>query len=239
MRQVRLGVNIDHVATLRQAREAADPDPVAAAALATRAGADGITVHLRSDRRHIQDRDLELLRRTVRTHLNLEMAATEEMLRVALRVRPDAVCLVPERPDEVTTQGGLDLIKVGARTAPIVKKLSAAGILVTFFVEAEASQVKQARKLGGQAVEINTDAYSKSKGRKQKAELEAIVQAAKLADSLGLRVHAGHGLDYHNVREVAAVPEILELNIGHAIIARAVLDGLDRAVRDMKALLAR
>lgn len=237
MRTVRLGVNIDHVATLRQARKAHDPDPVSAAAVATRAGADGITVHLRSDRRHIQDRDLELLRQTLATHLNLEMSATEEMLRVALKVGPDAVCLVPEKADEVTTQGGLDLIKVGARIAPVVKKISSAGIQVTFFVEAEPSQVKQARKLGGQAVELNTDAYSKSKGRRQKAELEAIVQAAKLAESLGLEVHAGHGLDYHNVRGVAAVPEIVELNIGHAIIARAVLVGLDRAVRDMKALL--
>lgn len=237
MRTIRLGVNIDHVATLRQARKARDPDPVAAAAVATLAGADGITVHLRSDRRHIQDRDLELLRQTVRTHLNLEMAATEEMLRVALRVRPDTVCLVPERPDEVTTQGGLDLVKVGARTAPIVKKLSAAGIGVTCFVEAEPAQVKQARKLGAQAVEINTDAYSKSKGRRQKAELEAIAQAAKLASSLGMEVHAGHGLDYQNVRGIADIPEIVELNIGHAIIARSVLVGLDRAVGDMKALL--
>lgn len=237
MRTIRLGVNIDHVATLRQARKARDPDPVAAAAVATLAGADGITVHLRSDRRHIQDRDLELLRQTVRTHLNLEMAATEEMLRVALMVRPDAVCLVPERPDEVTTQGGLDLVKVGARTAPIVKKLSAVGIGVTCFVEAEPAQVKQARKLGAQAVEINTDAYSKSKGRRQKAELEAIAQVAKLASSLGMEVHAGHGLDYQNVRGIADIPEIVELNIGHAIIARSVLVGLDRAVGDMKALL--
>jgi pyridoxine 5-phosphate synthase len=252
MSSTRLGVNIDHVATLRQARQAHDPDPVAAASVAIRAGADGITVHLRSDRRHIQDRDLELLRQTVRTHLNLEMAATEEMLRVALRVKPDAVCLVPERPDEVTTQGGLDLVKVGTRTAPVVKKLSAAGIKVTFFVEADTAQIKQANKLGARAVEINTDAYSKSKGspsteftpmkeglrvKRRITELENIARAAKLASSLGLEVHAGHGLDYHNVMEIAAIPEVAELNIGHAIIARAVLDGLDRAVRDMKALL--
>lgn len=239
MSSTRLGVNIDHVATLRQARKAPDPDPVAAASVATRAGADGITVHLRTDRRHIQDRDLELLRQTVRTHLNLEMSATEEMLRVALRVKPDAACLVPERPDEVTTQGGLDLVKVGIKAAPIVKKLSAAGIGVTFFVEADAAQIKQANKLGARAVEINTDAYSKSKARGRKAELDNIARAAKLASSLGLEVHAGHGLDYHNVIEIAAIPEVTELNIGHAIIARAVLDGLDRAVRDMKALLAR
>ncbi len=237
MRTVRLGVNIDHVATLRQARRAQDPDPVAAAALATLAGADGITVHLRSDRRHIQDRDLELLRQTVRTHLNLEMAATEEMLDLALRVRPDAVCLVPERPDEVTTQGGLDLMRVGNRVAPVARKLASAGIQVTFFIEAEPSQIRQAKKLGGQAVEINTDGYSKSKGRRQKSELEAVVRAARLAHSLGLEVHAGHGLDYHNVGKIAAVPEIVELNIGHAIVARAVLVGLDRAVRDMKKLI--
>ena len=236
-KMIRLGVNIDHVATLRQARMAHEPDPVAAAAAATRAGADGITVHLRSDRRHIQDRDIELLRQTVRTHLNLEMAATEEMLRIALRVRPDAVCLVPEKPDEVTTQGGLDLVKVGARMAPVARKLAAAGIQVTFFVEAEPAQVKQAKKLGGQAVEINTDAYARAKGKGIRIELSKIAATAKLASSLGLEVHAGHGLDYHNAGDVAALPEIVELNIGHAIIARAVLDGLDRAVRDMKALL--
>lgn len=247
MRPIRLGVNIDHVATLRQARKAFNPDPVEAALVATRAGADGITVHLRSDRRHIQDRDLELLRQTVRTHLNLEMAATEEMLLVALRVKPDAVCLVPERPDEVTTQGGLDLIKIGGRVSPVAKKLAAAGIQVTFFVEADAAQIKQAKKLGAQAVEINTDGYSKAHAstplsvrvKRQRSELEAIAQAAKLASSLGLEVHAGHGLDYLNVRDIAAIPEIVELNIGHAIVARAVLDGMDRAVRDMKALLKR
>jgi pyridoxine 5-phosphate synthase len=234
MSSTRLGVNIDHVATLRQARRAVEPDPVAAAAVAIRAGADGITVHLRSDRRHIQDRDLEILRQTVRTHLNLEMAATEEMLRIALRVRPDAVCLVPERPEEVTTQGGLDLTKVGARIAPVVKKLSAAGIEVAIFVEADSAQIKQAKRLGVRAVEINTDAFSKAKGKGRRDELAKITQTARLASSLGLEVHAGHGLDYHNVRDIAAVPEIVELNIGHAIVARAVLDGLDRAVRDMK-----
>lgn len=232
-----MGVNIDHVATLRQARKAQDPDPVAAAIVATLAGADGITVHLRSDRRHIQDRDLELLRQTVKTHLNLEMAATEEMLRLALKFRPDAACLVPERPEEVTTQGGLDLVKVGNRIAPIVKKLAAAGIQVTFFVEAESTQIKQAKRLGGQAVEINTDGYSRGRGQGRRFELTKISEAARLADSLGLEVHAGHGLDYHNVRDIAAVPEIVELNIGHAIVARAVLVGLDRAVRDMKKLI--
>jgi pyridoxine 5-phosphate synthase len=237
MRTVRLGVNIDHVATLRQARKAHDPDPAAAAAVATLAGADGITVHLRSDRRHIQDRDLELLRQTVGTHLNLEMAATEELLRIALRVRPDAACLVPERPDEVTTQGGLDLVKVGNRIAPIARKLAAAGIQVTFFVEAEPSQIKQAKKLGGRAVEINTDGYSRAQGQGRRVELTKISQAARLADSLGLEVHAGHGLDYRNVRDIAAVPEIVELNIGHAIVARAVLVGLGQAVRDMKNLI--
>jgi len=238
MRIVRLGVNIDHVATLRQVRRAHEPQPAAAAAAATMAGADGITVHLRSDRRHIQDRDLELLRQTVATHLNLEMSATPEMERVALKVRPDAVCLVPERPEELTTQGGLDLVKAGGRVGPVARKLAAAGIQVAFFVEADAAQVRQAKKLGALAVEINTDAYSKSKGRRQKMEFDKIAQAARLASSLGLEVHAGHGLDYHNVREIAAIPEVAELNIGHAIIARAVLAGLDRAVRDMKELIS-
>ncbi len=238
MRIVRLGVNIDHVATLRQVRRAHEPQPAAAAAAATMAGADGITVHLRSDRRHIQDRDLELLRQTVATHLNLEMSATPEMERVALKVRPDAVCLVPERPEELTTQGGLDLVKAGGRVGPVARKLAAAGIQVAFFVEADDAQVRQAKKLGALAVEINTDAYSKSKGRRQKMEFDKIAQAARLASSLGLEVHAGHGLDYHNVREIAAIPEVAELNIGHAIIARAVLAGLDRAVRDMKELIS-
>lgn len=235
---IRLGVNIDHVATLRQARQAVNPDPVAAAALATLAGADGITVHLRSDRRHIQDRDLQLLRQTVSTHLNLEMAATQEMMAMAKKVRPDAVCLVPESPEEVTTRGGLDLKKAGRKVAEAAKELARSGIEVTFFVEPDPAQIRLARKLGARAVELNTDAYSKTRGGKQKAELAAIARAARLAKTLGLEVHAGHGLDYFNVRGVASVPEIVELNIGHAIIARAVLVGLERAVRDMKDLLS-
>jgi pyridoxine 5-phosphate synthase len=239
MQPVRLGVNIDHVATLRQARCGSQPDPVAAAAIATMAGADGITVHLRSDRRHIQDRDLDLLRQTVTTHLNLEMAATDDMVRTALRAKPDAACLVPEQPDEVTTQGGLDLRRAGPRVRPAIKKLAGAGIQCTCFIEPDAGQVRLAKKLGAQAIEINTDAYARAKGQGKRVELSKIAKAAKLAHSLGLEVHAGHGLDYSNVREIAAIPEIVELNIGHAIISRAVLTGLDRAIRDMKALLDR
>lgn len=234
-----MGVNIDHVATLRQARKVRNPDPAAAAAIATMAGADGITVHLRSDRRHIQDRDLELLRQTVATHLNLEIAATPEMVGIAKKIKPDAVCLVPESPEEITTQGGLDLKKAGPRVAEAVRELARSGIEVTLFVEPDPIQIRLARKLGARAVELNTDAYAKAGGRIKKAELQKLITSARLAASLGLEVHAGHGLDYFNVREVAAVPEIVELNIGHAIIARAVLVGLEKAVRDMKALLPR
>ena len=237
MRYVRLGVNIDHVATLRQARRGSQPDPVAAAAIATMAGADGITVHLRSDRRHIQDRDLDLLRQTVTTHLNLEIAAAEDMVKIALKAKPDAACLVPESPDEVTTQGGLDLRKAGERARAAMRKLAGAGIQCTCFIEPDAGQIRLAKKLGAQAIEINTDAFARAKGNGQRVELSRIANAAKLAHTLDLEVHAGHGLDYHNVAGIVGIPEIVELNIGHAIVSRAVLAGLDRAVRDMKALL--
>lgn len=239
MTPIRLGVNIDHVATLRQARRAAQPDPVAAAAVATMAGADGITIHLRGDRRHIQDRDAELLRRTVTTSLNIELSVSGEMVAIAKRIKPDAVCLVPERPDEVSTEGGLDLAKVSQAAGRAIRELHAAGIRVSCFVEPDARQVRLAKKLGADSVEINTKAYSEARGKRQEAETARVAAAARLGRKLGLDVHAGHGLDYHNVGLVAAIPEISELNIGHAIIARAVLAGLDRAVRDMIKLLRR
>jgi pyridoxine 5-phosphate synthase len=239
MERIRLGVNIDHVATLRQARKALQPDPVWAAAAATLAGADGITVHLRSDRRHIQDRDVQLLRQTVNTHLNVELAADDEMVGLMIDIVPDAVCLVPENPNEITTEGGLDLQKAGDRVARAATQLKAAGISVTCFIEPDDKQVKLARKLGADSIEINTNAFSLARGDRIKKETARVAQAAKLAQKLGLDVHAGHGLDYFNLLPMIGIPQITELNIGHAIIARAVLVGLDKAVRDMKALLER
>lgn len=239
MERIRLGVNIDHVATLRQARKALQPDPVWAAAVATLAGADGITVHLRSDRRHIQDRDVHLLRQTVSTHLNVELAAEDEMVDLMLNIKPDAVCLVPENPGEITTEGGLDLQKAGDRVARAARRLRAAGISVTCFIEPDAKQVKLARKLGADAIEINTNAFSQARLDGIQKEADRVAQAAKLAQKLGLNVHAGHGLDYFNLLPVVRISQITELNIGHAIIAQSVLVGLDRAVRDMKAILER
>ena len=239
MEKLRLGVNIDHVATLRQARKAVQPDPVWAAALAVLAGADGITVHLRSDRRHIQDRDVRLLRQTADTHLNVEMAADEDMVDLITKIKPDAVCLVPENPDEITTEGGLDLVKAGDRVAKAAKKLKAAGISVTCFIEPDEKQVKLAKKLGADSIEINTNAFSQARGDRIKKETSRVAKAAKLARKLGLDVHAGHGLDYFNIAPIVQIPEITELNIGHAIISRAVFTGLEKAVRDMKTLLKR
>ena len=238
-----LGVNVDHVATLRQARRAPEPDPVHAAVLAELGGADGITVHLRSDRRHIQDRDVELLSATVKTHLNVEMAATEAMLAVARRLRPDAVSLVPERPEELTTEGGLDL---GADTEHLRTHIAAlrdAGISVAVFLDPDERQIETAASLGLQQIEINTAAYADcSEARRVEQttiELETLTRAAQLGHAAGLRVAAGHGLTYRNVAAVVAIPEIVELNIGHNIVARAALVGMERAVSEMKVLLRR
>ena len=229
--QLRLGVNVDHVATVRQARRASQPDPVQAALLAELGGADGITVHLREDRRHIQDRDVEILRRTVKTRINVEMAATQEMLRVALTVKPDQVTLVPERRDEITTEGGLDVMLNSVSLKPVVRTLRDAGIRVSIFVDPDLDQMKAAHRLDAAAAEINTAAYTESAA--PEAELRRVVDAARLGGKLGLDVHAGHGLDYQNVASVAALREISELNIGHSIVARAVLVGMERAVREM------
>jgi pyridoxine 5-phosphate synthase len=231
----RLGVNIDHVATLRQARRVPDPDPVQAAILAELGGADGITVHLRSDRRHIQDRDVEILRQVVKTRLNLEMAATQEMLKIALTAKPHQVTLVPERREEITTEGGLDAVLNSVQLKPAVKMLEEGGIHVSLFVDPDLEQVKEAHRIDAHAIELNTAAYADARdGPGREAALRKVVDAARLGRKLNLAVHAGHGLTYENVRAVAALPEISELNIGHNIVARAVLVGIERAVREMR-----
>ncbi|NJL00102.1 MAG: pyridoxine 5'-phosphate synthase [Spirulinaceae cyanobacterium SM2_1_0] len=230
-----LGVNIDHVATIRQARRTVEPEPVAAATLAELAGADGITVHLREDRRHIQDRDVQLLRQTVRTHLNLEMAATDEMTEIALAVQPDYATIVPERREEVTTEGGLNLLSDLDRYRRVVDRLQGAGIPVSWFIDAEAGQIAAAAKTGAQFVELHTGRYAEAKGEAERdRQLAVLCQGCNHALDLGLRINAGHGLTYWNVYPVARLPGMEELNIGHSIISRAVLVGLERAVREMK-----
>jgi pyridoxine 5-phosphate synthase len=230
----RLGVNIDHVATVRQARRVPDPDPVHAAVLAELGGADGITIHLRGDRRHIQDRDVEVLRQVVKTRLNVEMASTQEMVKMALTAKPDQVTLVPERREELTTEGGLDVVLNALQLKPTVKMLLEGGMRVSVFVDPDLEQVKESHRLDAQAVEINTAAYADARdARTREAALRKVVDAARFGRKLGLDVHAGHGLTYANVRAVAAVAEISELNIGHNIVARAVLVGMERAVREM------
>ncbi|MBT0654416.1 pyridoxine 5'-phosphate synthase [Geomobilimonas luticola] len=230
----KLGVNIDHVATIRQARGGMEPDPVAAAAIAELAGADGITIHLREDRRHIQDRDLKILRQTVRTRLNLEMAATAEMVAIACTQKPEMCTLVPEKRQELTTEGGLDVRIHQESLADVVEKLQEGGMLVSLFIDPDPDQVKAASKIGADYIEIHTGAFADARGfRKQDAELRKIENAIKLAAKLGLGVNAGHGLNYSNIKMVASLGGIEEFNIGHSIISRAVLVGLDRAVREM------
>lgn len=234
----RLGVNIDHVATLRQARGGRDPDPLAAAVLVELAGADGVVVHLREDRRHIQDRDLQLLRELVRTKLDLEMAADETMAKIALTVKPDLVTLVPEKRQELTTEGGLDVIAHKDRIMQIITMLHNGGIPVSLFIEADLAQIKAAHKIAADFVELHTGRYANAKRSKEAdAEFEAIAQGAKLAYKLGMGVNAGHGLNYQNIGRLTHITEIVEYNIGHSIIARAVMVGLDQAVREMKSLL--
>lgn len=234
-----LGVNIDHVATLRQARLAVEPDPVLAAAVAEKAGADGIVVHLREDRRHIQDRDVKLLRETVETKLNLEMAATDEMVKAALKYRPDSVCLVPEKRKELTTEGGLDVRANKTRLKKVVGALKKEGIVVTLFVDPHPNQVKAAKETGADGVELHTGNYANAKNDRAKTkELTKLENAGKLATGLGLIFNAGHGLDYKNVVPVARLPGVHELNIGFSIMARAVFTGLEQAVKEMKELCA-
>jgi pyridoxine 5-phosphate synthase len=235
---LRLGVNVDHVATIRQARRGTEPDPVHAAVLAELGGADGITVHLRGDRRHIQDRDVEILRQVVKTRLNLEMAATQEMVRIALTVKPDQATLVPERREEVTTEGGLDVVLNSVQLKPTIKMLEDGGVGVSLFIDPDLEQVKEAHKLAAHAIEINTAAWADARDdRARDAALRKVVDAAKLGRKFGLHVHAGHGLTYANVRPIAAIAEMEELNIGHNIVARASLVGMERAVREMAAAM--
>jgi pyridoxine 5-phosphate synthase len=234
---IALGVNIDHVATVRQARRARYPDPVHAALLAEQAGADSITVHLREDRRHIQDADVTALRDRLQTRMNLEMAVTDEMLAFARSVRPADCCLVPERRAEVTTEGGLDAAAQVQRVREACALLAAVNIRVALFIDPDSRQVEAAHESGAPAIELHTGAYADAAGGEQARELERLRRAARLGASLGLEIHAGHGLHYRNVEAVAAIPEIIELNIGHAIIARAIFDGLESAVREMKQLL--
>ncbi len=237
---MRLAINVDHFATLREARRSDEPEPVLAALLAEQAGAEGVVCHLRSDRRHIKERDLKLLRGAIKTKLNMEMAATEEMIAVALEVKPDVVSLVPERPEELTTEGGLDAAGHQAHLAEVIGRLKAAGIRVSIFVDPSVGQIKACAVAGVDLIEINTGKYADAKPGPARAKaLAEVEQAAKAAAKLKLEVHAGHGLDYHNVGPITAIPEISELSIGFSIVARAAITGIDLAVSDMIALLRR
>jgi pyridoxine 5-phosphate synthase len=233
----RLGVNVDHVATLRQARKSTYPDPVTAAALAELAGADQITIHLREDRRHIQDHDLTEIRNRLRTRMNLECALTEEMLRIAVQTGPRDVCLVPEKREELTTEGGLDVAAQLQQVRAACELLAGAGIRTSLFIDPERRQLEAAREVGAPVVELHTGAYAEASDGRRQRELERLRSAASLGETLGLVVNAGHGLNYDNVADIARIPEIVELNIGHSIIARAVFDGLAVAVADMKRLM--
>ncbi len=234
----RLAINVDHTATIRQARLASEPDPVTAAALAELAGANGIVVHLREDRRHIQDRDVEILRRTVKTPLNLEMAAIREMVQIALKIKPDQVTLVPEKRQELTTEGGLDVVLHEESLREVIGVLHDGGIAVSLFINADAKQIKTAHRINADYVELHTGTFAEAKSfQARRDEFERLVDAAKLADKLGLGIHAGHGVDYQNILWLRQIPEIDEFSIGHAIIARAVFVGIERAVREMIALI--
>ncbi len=236
---MRLGVNIDHVATIREARKTTEPDPVTAAMLAEQGGADQITFHLREDRRHIQNRDARLMSEMAQTMVNLEMAATSDMQEIALALHPDSVTLVPERREEVTTEGGLDLLRLGDGISGVVNALKQGGVKIAAFVNPDFAQIKEAARLGFDAVEIHTGAYADAKGQEKDSALEAIRNSAAAAKKYRLKVHAGHGLTYHNVHPIVLIPEIEELNIGHSIISRAIFVGIERAVREMVELLRR
>jgi len=236
---IRLGVNVDHVATVRQARRVEVPDPLEAALLAEKAGADGITVHLREDRRHIQERDVELMRQRLKTKLNLEMAVTPAMVALAEKLRPDDACFVPEKREELTTEGGLDVLANKQKILEAVKRLQDRGIHVSLFIDPQKNQLETAKAVGAYAVEIHTGAYCNAAGAEREKERDAVAAAAALAHSLGLEVHGGHGLNYDNVLSIVTIPEIVELNIGHSIIARAIIVGIEQSVREMKQLLAK
>ena len=234
-----LGVNVDHIATVRQARLGVEPDPVMAATLALLGGADGITVHLREDRRHIQDRDVRILREVVPCELNLEMAATEEMVRIALEIRPDLVTLVPEKRIELTTEGGLDVMGQKEHLKETVKKISGAGIPVSLFINPSIADIDISKEIGADMVEIHTGLYANASGGGVKDELQRVTEVAKMAGNLGLSINAGHGLNYSNVRGITSIAGIRGLYIGHSIISRAVLVGMERAVKEMKETIGR
>ena len=236
---LRLGVNVDHVATVRQARRVDVPDPVTAALLAEKAGADGITVHLREDRRHIQERDVGLMRQQLGTKLNLEMAVTPAMVAFAEQLRPDDACFVPEKREELTTEGGLDVVTHKQKILEAVKRLQNRGIHVSLFIDPENNQIETSKEIGAHGIEIHTGTYCNAAETERKKERAIVAAAAALAHRLGLEVHGGHGLNYQNVLPIATIPEIVELNIGHSIIARAVIVGIEQAVREMKQLLDR
>ena len=238
MKEIFLGVNVDHIATLRQARGTTYPDPVHAASVAEHAGADGITVHLREDRRHIQDRDIYVLKETLQTRMNLEMAVTDEMINIACEVKPTFVCLVPEKREELTTEGGLDVVSQQDKITEAVAKMAEMGIQTSLFIDADKAQIDAALATKAPYIEIHTGHYADATSEEEQAkELARLKSGIEYADSIGLKVNAGHGLHYFNVKPIAAIEQIIELNIGHAIIARAAIDGLDKAVRDMKQLM--
>ncbi|MEC4748638.1 pyridoxine 5'-phosphate synthase [Methylomicrobium sp. Wu6] len=237
-REILLGVNIDHIATVRQARGTVYPEPVQAALVAEQAGADSITAHLREDRRHMQDRDLFLLKEMIQTRLNMEMAVTDEMVGIAEKLKPAACCLVPEKREELTTEGGLDVAGHLSHIASACARLAAVGVEVSLFIDAEEAQIEAAVKAGAPVIELHTGSYADAQNPAARAqELERIRQGARLAHRAGLQVNAGHGLNYHNVQAICRIPEIVELNIGHSIVSRALFSGLDQAVRDLKQLM--
>jgi len=237
---MRLGVNIDHVATLRRARGEDFPDPVTAALIAEQNGADGITCHLREDRRHINERDLDLLIKTVKSNLNLEMSIVEEIVDIAVKARPDQATIVPERREEITTEGGLEVAARIEKMTSIVTRLKNAGIFVSLFIDPDEDQIRASKKVGADAIELHTGSFSNAfKNKNKDVELEKIINASRLASSLGLKVFAGHGLDYYNVFDILEIPEIEELNIGFSIISRAIFSGLPMAVKEMKGIIGR
>ncbi len=235
--KIRLGVNIDHVATIRNARGGIHPDPVDAAILAQKSGAHGITIHLREDRRHIRDEDLKRLKKEIQLPINLEMAATEEMLEIALKTKPNAVCIVPEKRQEVTTEGGLDVIKNEKILGEMIKKIRAKKIRVSLFVDANESQIRTSKKIGADIVELHTGEFCHKKGGAQKKEFEKIKKCAELCEELDLECHAGHGLNYETAKIIATIPQIRELNIGHFIIGEAIFDGLAQVIKKMKKVI--
>jgi len=236
--KIRLGVNIDHVATIRNARGGIHPDPVDAAILAQKSGANGITIHLREDRRHIRDEDLVRLKKEIKLPINLEMAATEEMLAIALKTKPHAVCIVPEKRQEVTTEGGLDVVKNKKILAEMIKKIRAKKIRVSLFIDANEKQIQEAKNIGADIVELHTGEFCHKAGKQRETEFKKIIKCSEMAYSIGLEVHAGHGLNYETAKIISKIPQIVELNIGHFIIGEAIFDGLTKVIKKMKKVIS-